>query len=246
MLRFTPKIPLKYDAMAVGEVHVWKLDLDVLFSKSDMSKVSIKECKKINRLHDSKHQVRALAMKVQLRELLSRYLSIKPSEIEFGLAEFGKPYLKNSPLSFNVSHSGDRALVAISLCEKMGVDIENWRVIDNLQGLVERNFSVEEKNQWLDIDDNKRMPIFFDIWVCKEAFIKATGRGLGMGVTNCAFDLLKPNKLLNCPPEYGPSSDWVCVYLPVWEKASAALIMNTTKYSVNIYEFKTKFPHRVE
>jgi 4'-phosphopantetheinyl transferase len=246
MVSFTSKTPVKYDVLSVGDVHIWQLDLEVAFSKLEESILSVDESKKINRLRDPKHRVRAMAMKIQLRQLLSKYLLVEPSEIEFGLEEFNKPFILNSPLSFNISHSNDNALVAISSCKQMGVDVENWRIVDNLEGLVSRHFSVDEANLWNAIEDDKKVTTFFDIWTCKEAFIKATGRGLGMGLVNCSFSLLKPNKLLSCPEEYGDASEWTCISLPVWKDASASLLMRTDKCNVNMYKFKPKSPHRAD
>ena len=172
--------------------------------------VSETEWLKINRLKHQQNRALALSMRVQLKRLLSCYLGISPVELQFDTTEFGKPYLKNQTLSFNVSHSGSQALVAMTLEEDIGVDLEHWRYLDNLEGLVKRNFSSSEQAQWGNISAAQREETFFN-----------------MGVSRCGFSLTPPNRLLECPVEYGSASDWSCVSLKVGEKVSASLMLRS-------------------
>ncbi|MEO1962652.1 MAG: 4'-phosphopantetheinyl transferase superfamily protein [Cycloclasticus sp.] len=237
MPSFTSKTSVQIPRLEGEDVHVWKLKLSDTLGGSNLTVLSEEEVKKVNRLRSSKLRAQALSMRVQLRQLLSLYLNLKPIDIRFQRAEFGKPAIINSALSFNVSHSADAALVAISLCRELGVDIEQWRELDNLEGLVQRNFSSDEKNQWLSISDEEKQQTFFNIWTCKEAFIKATGRGLGMGVKRCTFNLQSPYELRQCPEQYGAVVEWRCVPLEFDGSLSATLMVRAKVCEPLIFEF---------
>ncbi|ORU89758.1 MAG: hypothetical protein A6F71_01980 [Cycloclasticus sp. symbiont of Poecilosclerida sp. M] len=196
------------------------------------------EQKKAARLVQAKHRWRALAVRIQLRLLLSKYMSIAAHEIEFGVGEYGKPYVKNSDIKFNISHSGDRTLVAISLLDGLGVDIEYWRPLDNLRGLVKRNFSHNEQMQWENVSGDDKLPTFFKLWSVKEAFIKATGRGLGLGLTRCSFSL-ESTKLLDCPNEYGSVDGWSCIIMDE-DGVSAAMVVKSRHCTIKRQRFSSE------
>jgi 4'-phosphopantetheinyl transferase len=69
---------------------------------------------------------RWVAARWALRSVLARYLGEQPSEVELCLGERGKPMLADpvSTLRFNLSHSGELALIAISDGREVGVDVQ--------------------------------------------------------------------------------------------------------------------------
>lgn len=232
-------LQLQHDDKVPGleghEVHVWVVDLSKNQSEFEHL-LTLVEQQKIQRLIYPHHRACSLSMRVQLRVLLSRYLQLEPESVEIGIAEYGKPYLKGSNLRFNLSHSGDVALVAVSL-EEVGVDIEHWRPLDNMDALVKRNFSLEEQKQWQSIPVDKHEATFFDTWACKEAFIKSTGRGLGLGVSRCGFDLFEGHRLVQCPTKFGDISEWSCELLSIAKETGAAVVLRATSCSPRVLEF---------
>lgn len=86
--------------------------------------------------------------------------------------EHGKPYFENSSFSFNISHSEEYVVCAISNDEQinLGIDIEKVKPIkiDGFSAV----FSPEEKKE---IDSYNK---FYTCWTRKEAIVKADGRGL--------------------------------------------------------------------
>ena len=96
--------------------------------------------------------------------------------------QHGKPMLKDHSCFFNISHSGDYVLLAISDCE-LGADIE--KIAPYNPKIVKRCFTANEK-EWLNQHpDNKS---FYDLWTGKEAVMKAAGKGFSMNPQS--FDLL--------------------------------------------------------
>ncbi len=110
--------------------------------------------------------------------LLAKYLSIPPKEIVFKFNSSTKPYLKNScsnSLYFNISHSANTILIAISSTE-IGVDIEFYDNNFSFTSILEECFSEKER---LFIKESKTpLPNFYKLWTRKEALLKATGIGL--------------------------------------------------------------------
>ena len=90
-----------------------------------------------------------------------------PEDVEIEVAEHGKPYLPGSSLQFNVSHSGDRALIALSEHCDVGVDIERP---GRNAAAVRRALSDAEREGGDDL---------LQLWCRKEAWAKAMGGGLG-------------------------------------------------------------------
>ena len=226
-------------SLGANDVHIWRLNLN-WNEPSYGSILSDDEHRKISRFINSKHQQFAFSMRVQLRILLSTYLQVSPESMVFTRGEYGKPKLVNSTLFFNVTHSQDSAAVCISHLNYSGVDIEYWRDVSNREKLVERHYSNDERALWAELEENKKQATFFKRWTCKEAFIKATGRGLGMGLKNCSFRVYDEPQLLACLPEYGLATEWTCRTLS-WGKAiSATLVVKANNCNVKQFDFGPK------
>lgn len=87
--------------------------------------------------------------------------------------KFRKPYFDNVT-DFNISHSGEYTICAISNTNKVGIDIEEIQDIP-LYGF-ESQFSKKEWEKVLNAENSLRS--FYTLWTQKEAFIKAIGTGL--------------------------------------------------------------------
>ncbi|UYO94894.1 4'-phosphopantetheinyl transferase family protein [Pollutimonas sp. M17] len=120
-------------------------------------------------------QVRAL-----LRLVLGEHLGKSPGDIHFDYGRFRKPTLAggSSDTHFNVAHSSDYALIAISQGAEVGVDIEHMRHTSDLAGLAAQILSPLEAQRWERLDDGMRSRAFFYAWTAKEAVSKAVGQGL--------------------------------------------------------------------
>lgn len=222
-----------------NDVHVWRLNLN--WNDSSYAPIlSDEERRKVSRYINIEHQQYAFSMRIQLRLLLSTYLRVSPDSIAFEIGEFGKPKLVASSLFFNISHSQNSAVVCISHIDYSGVDIEYWRAVQNREKLVLRHYSDNEIEAWADLEEADKEAAFFKRWTCKEAFIKATGRGLGMGIKNCTFNIVGEPKLLACLPEYGLATDWSCHTLKWGQKVSATLAVKNNHCDVKQFDFVPK------
>ncbi len=120
-----------------------------------------------------------VAAQTALRTVLGRRTGLEPGEVRFGYGEHGKPYLPARPdLGFNMTHSGDRALIAVSDAADVGVDLEYLGRDRPFLRLAQRYFSAPE-HEWLAaLPEDRHRRAFYRTWVLKEAYLKAVGTGL--------------------------------------------------------------------
>ena len=130
--------------------------------------VSLERQAKVDRLRFAKDKYLSLGA-----GLLLKKAGFDSQELSFN--EQGKPYFKNSSVYFNLSHSGEYALCAISDHE-VGCDIE--KIVPTDLKIAKRYFSVEEYEDIIAQPPEKQPERFFCYWTLKESFIKVTGLGL--------------------------------------------------------------------
>ncbi len=116
--------------------------------------------------------------------LLLRHLLGEDAE-KICTGSHGKPYLPDSDLCFNLSHSGDYVVLAADTAQ-IGVDIEYQSPVRD--GIAQRCYTAEERD-WLARQQNTT-EAFYRLWTGKESIMKATGQGLSMGAK--AFSILEP------------------------------------------------------
>jgi 4'-phosphopantetheinyl transferase len=114
--------------------------------------------------------------RASLRRILSSALGCPVDTVLLSTDPRGKPYLPGHPCHFNLTNSGELALVAVSR-EVVGVDVEQLRPLKDLRGLAASCFSLAEQHALARQPD--QIAGFFRIWTRKEAVIKAIGEGLG-------------------------------------------------------------------
>ena len=131
------------------------------------------------------HRNRYVAARAQLRLILSAHTGVAPEAIEFAYGTRGKPSVDG--IAFNVSHSGDIGIVAVTSSAPVGVDVELVRAVDDLRGMARISFSSSEREQVLSASDP--LAAFFRCWTRKEAYVKATGEGLSAALDAFTVDL---------------------------------------------------------
>lgn len=145
----------------------------------------------------------------RLRKILAQTLNELPERINIKTAEHGKPYLVDtSELAFNLSHSADVMVIAVGRNCQLGVDIEFCKPRTSLAGLVDKCFADEEIAYWNKLPEAEKTVEFYRFWTRKEAFVKATGRGIALGLNHCVINPENPTGFLRVPAEYGEASTW--------------------------------------
>ena len=158
-------------------IDVWQYPLHTEFVEAS-SLLSEDESIRAKRYYFSRHQRRFTVARAVMRIILARYLQLPPTELVFTYNQYGKPQLINDlSLQFNLSHSGDLALLAIGKTHPLGIDLEFFSARP-YEGIAEHLFSSVEMQALHDAELALKPLIFFHIWAQKEALIKACGLGL--------------------------------------------------------------------
>jgi len=215
--------------LAPGDIHVWifKLDRPRRDYPALINHLSEEEIARSNHYRYNRDRQMFITRRAILRQLLGRYCGLDPAEISYHISPTGKLTLESQPLSFNLSHSGNRMAFAFTLEKQVGVDIEQIRPMPDLIRLVETWFSPQEQASLLDLAPAFQLEAFYHIWTQKEAYLKARGEGLAIPLKDFSVsaDPDQPGKLLAVqnPPEDArrwkmttsiPGSGWrvaVCV-----------------------------------
>jgi 4'-phosphopantetheinyl transferase len=225
------------------EVHLWWafVDREVLDINYYYQILSIDEKNRVARNPFKKQSDIFIVAHGLLRAILSRYLKIDPQKICFIYEEFGKPGLdlpfKGAGLSFNLSHSKGIVLYAITRDREIGVDIEYIPNSLCLEKIAEICLSPREMKMFCLIPLSDREKIFLDYWTCKEAYIKATGLGHSVPLSQVEVILLQ-NK-----PEVQMASRFIAGVEKIWslqrvespQGYSAALAVEGNDYEIKNY-----------
>jgi 4'-phosphopantetheinyl transferase len=167
--------------LADADIHLWWADLEDFLSTLQglWQTLSPDEQARAERFRFERDRQRFIICRGVLRTLLGRYLGCGPSQIGFTYGVFGKPALAAQPiaLQFNLSHSGDRALYAVTAKHPIGVDLEQCRPLD-VPALARSFFSPQECEFLCSLPDSTQLTQFFHLWTCKEALLKTTGQGV--------------------------------------------------------------------
>ena len=132
--------------------------------------------------HESGHE----AGRSLLRDMYREATGMEMPEIEKG--PHGKPYFKDSPWHFSITHTKHHVFCALS-DGPIGIDAEELdRNID--VRLAEKILSPGEKAQY-DAAEDKRLALL-TFWVLKEAAAKCTGEGLRGYPNHTNFSLADP------------------------------------------------------
>jgi len=145
----------------------------------------------------------------RLRNLLAGILNESPEKIRIKTAEHGKPYLVDTPeLAFNLSHSADAMVIAVGRNCRLGVDVEFCKPRTSMIGLVDKCFAEEEIAYWNALPEAQQTVEFYRFWTRKEAFVKAMGHGISLGLSLCVVNPENPTGFLRVPEGCGEASTW--------------------------------------
>lgn len=145
----------------------------------------------------------------RLRILLGEAVQAAPASLRIAKTEHGKPYLADYPsVAFNLSHTGDHLAVVWATQCRVGIDIEAVKPRSHLDALAERCFDATEQAHWRAQPEAERLRAFYRMWTCKEAFVKAVGQGIALGLQQCLIDPENSARMRAAPPSCGHANAW--------------------------------------
>ena len=198
------------------EFHVWRASLDQPASRIQRlaQLLTLDERERAERFNFALHRRRFIVGRGILRMILSGYLDIAPERLRFCCGPFGKPFLADAAgrnsLRFNLSHSHNLALCAVTRLGEIGVDLEFMRPVIDMAQIAERNFSSTERAVLHRLPIEQKQQAFFNCWTRKEAYLKARGEGLSFPLDQFDVSLIpgEPTKLLNTRPDPREALKW--------------------------------------
>jgi 4'-phosphopantetheinyl transferase len=202
-----------------NDVHCWFLTLD-RFPASELAAVLCPdERQRAARFVFERDRAEYTVCRGVLRRLLARYGAGPASGLRFEYSAAGKPRLpvehNAARLEFNVAHSHGAAVIGVTRGRPLGVDVECVRPLTDLADLVRMYFAAEEQAEFWSLPEAVRTRAFFAGWTRKEAFLKATGEGLGRPLGSFALTLApdRAARLLRVDADPTGGSGWTVVDL---------------------------------
>lgn len=222
-------IPLDLTKQAV---HIWRSPLDLSAQRLHQlaSTLSPDEQARANRFRFERDRHWFIAGRGILRLLLSCYLKMRPEQLQFAYSVHGKPtldipdcqYQTQCNISFNISHSHGLALYGITRDRPIGIDIEHIRLVQEMEQLAERFFLPNEYALIQSFPPAQRQHLFFRLWTCKEAYLKATGEGI-TGLKRVEISIAPDSSIAALTINNAPASDWTLLPLKLGSDYTAAL-----------------------
>jgi 4'-phosphopantetheinyl transferase len=230
-------------ALAPDEVHVWRswLDLPESAIAGLLQVLSPDEQRRAAAYCQEKDRRASIVGRAVLRTLLGAYLDLPPDQVEFIYNPHGRPELSaqfaGGRLKFNLSHSGDLVLHAFAWDRQVGIDVERPGRQLQFESIAHRFFSHAENEAFAALPESARREAFFRCWTRKEAFIKATGRGLsyGLGRFDVTLSPDQPPQLLRA--EDDAPTNWSLLDLPAAPHYAAALAVEATDWSLRAWQW---------
>jgi 4'-phosphopantetheinyl transferase len=176
--------------------------------------LSVEERDRMQKFRAPRHRHTYLVAHALVRGALAKELGCEPTELIFETNAYGKPSLvlsaADEKLEFNLSHTEGMCVVALSRSSRVGCDVETL----NQPGLevdIARNFfTPEESAEILTHPPARQVERLLTYWTLKEAYIKAEGQGLSMGLDSFYFSLQanqSPRLMLKRSAQQ-PSAQW--------------------------------------
>jgi 4'-phosphopantetheinyl transferase len=176
-----------------------------------------------------------------LRQLLGRYTGTAPANLSFSSGPNGKPVLDMRSqngrfVSFNMTHSQGRALLAVSDGREVGIDLEKIKPHVKALSIARRYFASAERAAIEHAPQPLQARVFFRYWVAKEALLKGQGLGLRFPIDEfeVRFDTRKVRaRIRTCKPSR-LSADWTVRMLPVESGWAGALAARGTRWVLRL------------
>jgi 4'-phosphopantetheinyl transferase len=196
-----------------GEVHLYYADVGRYSGSVErfLGMLSEKERARAHRFVSIRDGGNYIVVRGWLRALLGAYTDTEPGTLEFVDGSHGKPMLAGAAgpggIRFNVSHSGGRALFAFARDRNVGVDVEKMGNAFSGEGISDRFFAPREAASIRSFDGSRRQEVFFSYWTLKEAYMKASGRGLSLPMHR--FEVaLDPPRVVHVQGDPEAASRW--------------------------------------
>lgn len=235
-------------ALRGKDIHIWRLpscdDDDRLVEWHQL--LDDDELERAEKLWAARRRADFVSAHAQVRILLSSYTGTPPEELQFGQMEFGRPYLLNNPvppLHFSVAHADGLSLCAVSLGERVGIDLERLKLEDCLDA--GREFLSDDEHRALSRRPDDPLSFCFRCCVTrKNAFAKALGVGSSLRFDQVRVSFLPEEEpeLLSCGWDPEEASQWKLVHLEPGLGYVGAVAVRSKECRIRAFELVARWP----
>ena len=209
---------MRAESLLRNEVHLWTIERDLHADLPLLSQcLSSSERQRARRLKVKQRRESFIYNRALTRHILASYAGLSPQCVPLTASPEGKP-LWDAPsagnlggLSFNLSHRGDLAILAVSQSRMVGVDLETLDAGNNYDAIARQALSPRELAHYDQLPLLERPAAVLRTWTCKEAFLKALGVGLSrpLAQIEVTWSLSEPARLLATGSDRESPGDWL-------------------------------------
>jgi 4'-phosphopantetheinyl transferase len=234
--------------LAGNEIHVWATTLAAPPSvlENFATTLSPEEKERAYKFKFEKHRNRFIAGRGALRAILAPYLRANAAKLRFVYSANGKPALAEEfagdGIHFNLAHSEEMVLVAVTRMGAVGVDVEGVRPVKDVEELVARFFSQRESEAFRKVSDDQKPAAFFNLWTRKEALLKATGEGItrSLSLVEVSFLPGEPARLLAISGDAAKAAEWSLRELAPAAGFTGAIAIQAQDISVQCWKWSSE------
>ncbi|HXZ06337.1 MAG TPA: 4'-phosphopantetheinyl transferase superfamily protein [Ktedonobacteraceae bacterium] len=238
-------VPSGYVDLLTNDVHVWSALLDVPEDILQLLQQTLDSDEQIraDRFYFEKDRSRFIVCHGLLRTILASYLNIEPGRVMFNYTPNGKPFLvqkfQGKELQFNLAHSHELALFALTLDRRIGVDVEQIYGFAETNQLARRILSRQERAEMNKYPQDEKLETLFRYWTCKEAYVKATGVGLAQPLEKIHISLMLGSnaRMISINRSVREASRWSLQELHPVPGFAAALVIEGFDFRLNHWQW---------
>lgn len=232
-----------------NNVHVWRANLDQPAERLHLLRQTLcdDELQRAERFYFERDRARFVVGRGLLRFILSRYLEIAANKLQFCYSSRGKPELAETlnanQIRFNLSHSQELVLYAVTRDRSIGIDVEYIRPMPEAEQIVKSFFSTYENSVFQHLPPDRKQLAFFNCWTRKEAFVKAIGDGLSLPLDRFDVSLTpgEPARLLGIKGDRTYSTRWSLQDLTPAPGYAAALAVEGQGWNLSCWEWQENY-----
>lgn len=225
-------------------IDIWRVTLDLppVRVRKYHAMLSGEELERCARFKSEQRRREFIIGRGMLRMLIGKCLDQDPAVFDFSYSEHQKPYLHETelgaPVGFNLTHSHDLALIALTLGRDLGIDLEYLRYDVEFKALARRFFSKQE-SQSIEAYSNALLPeAFFACWTRKEALLKALGEGIAFGLRDFSVNVDPRIREVALETHWDPaeSTRWSILNLSPGDNYTAAVAASGGKFELRCWD----------
>ena len=225
-------------------IDIWRVALDRATARLEEYRAVLSgdELERCDKFKSQQRRREFIIGRGSLRTLIGQYLALDPSSFEFAYSDHQKPYISTTamgaPVTFNLTHSHDLVLIALTLERRVGIDIEYLRPDVEFRKLSRRFFSKQESQSLEAYDDACLPAAFFACWTRKEALLKAIGAGIAFGLRDfsVSVDPLDQEVDLRTHWDQAEAARWSILNLDLERDYAAAVAVNGSNCKLRYWD----------